>query len=117
MSEVIQVNVMAAPNRSAIVARVERAEGPQNPQDPHKWSMTVSVSDATPMEGGLFVRPGDVAEVFTTESDPGLHPGDEFRAEVEFIGGPTGGTLRLLELQSTPGDQAGGAPDGDPPEH
>ena len=63
-----------------------------------KWYFTVEVTDVTPIEGGLFVRPDDTARLFAVGDDPGLRPGDVFTAEVEYLGGPFGGELQLLRL-------------------
>lgn len=89
------MNVMAAPNRSSITARTARVEGVEG--EP-KWYLTVEVLDATPIQGGLFVRAGETARVFVVGEMPRLRAGDVFRAEVEYIGGPGGGQLQLLEL-------------------
>lgn len=89
------MGVMAAPNRSVITARVEDLE--RVPGQP-KWYFAVTVIAAESIEGGLFVRAGDPARVFVVADDPGLAPGEEFRAEVEYVGGPGGGELQLLRL-------------------
>jgi hypothetical protein len=92
----MRLRMMAAPNRSRITARVDERTEP-DPGVP-KWSFTVDVTEAMPIEGGLFVRPGDTARLFAVGEDPGLQPGDEFTAEVEYLGGPFGGELQLIAL-------------------
>jgi hypothetical protein len=92
----MRLRMMAAPNRSRITARVDERSDPE-PGVP-KWSFTVDVTEAMPIEGGLFVRPGDTARLFAVGEDPGLQPGDEFTAEVEYLGGPFGGELQLIAL-------------------
>jgi hypothetical protein len=89
------MNVMAAPNRSVITARTGRVEVVEGQP---KWYLTVEVLGAEAIEGGLFVRAGDVARVFVVGDKPPLRNGDVFRAEVEYIGGPGGGELQLLRL-------------------
>lgn len=89
------MNVMAAPNRSSITARTGRVEAVEG--EP-KWYLTVDVLDAEAIEGGLFVRAGETARVFVVGERPHLRSGDVFRAEVEYIGGPKGGQLQLLQL-------------------
>ena len=93
--------MMAAPNRSRITARVEDTSAVEGAP---KWYLTVNVVDAAPIEGGLFVHPGDTARVFVVGEAPDLRPDDVFTAEVEYLGGPDGGELQLLHLEerSTP---------------
>ena len=91
--------MMAAPNRSRITARVE---GTESVPDAPKWYLTVNVVASSPIEGGLFVHPGDTARVFVVGDEPDLHPDDVFTAEVEYLGGPGGGELQLLRLEDTP---------------
>lgn len=97
------MNVLAAPNRSSITARVLAVE-PVEGQP--KWYLGVEVLEAQPIEGGLFVRAGDSVWVFQVgEEPPPLQVGDVFRAEVEYIGGPGGGELQLIRLGDVqPGD-------------
>ena len=82
------MNVMAAPNRSVITARTELVEVVEGQP---KWYLTVAVLGAEAVEGGLFVRAGETARVFVLGDRPPLETGDEFRAQVEYIGGPAGG--------------------------
>ncbi|MFC5176549.1 hypothetical protein [Nocardioides taihuensis] len=89
------MNVMAAPNRSVITARTELVEGVEGQP---KWYLTVEVLGAEAVEGGLFVRAGETARVFVVGERPPIHVGDEFRGQVEYIGGPAGGELQLLAL-------------------
>jgi hypothetical protein len=89
------MNVTAAPNRSVITARTELVEVVEGQP---KWYLTVSVLGAEAVTGGLFVHAGDTARVFAVGSRPPIQDGDEFRAEVEYIGGPGGGELQLITL-------------------
>ena len=89
--------MMAAPNRSRITARV--AERTEPDLGVPKWSFTVEVTEATPIDGGLFVRPGDTARLFAVGEEPDLWPDDVFTAEVEYLGGPFGGELQLVRLE------------------
>ena len=89
------MNVMAAPNRSVIRARTELVEVVEGQP---KWYLTVAVLEAEAVDGGLFVRAGETARVFAVGSRPPINSGDEFRAHVEYIGGPEGGELQLLAL-------------------
>ena len=93
--------MMAAPNRSRITARVEERTEPE--AGAPKWYLTVDVVDAAPIEGGLFVHPGDKARVFVVGEEPDLWPDDVFTAEVEYLGGPFGGELQLLRLEERSG--------------
>ncbi len=96
------MNVMAAPNRSRITARIEETETvPGSP----KWYLVVSIVAAVPIEGGLFVHPGETARVFGVGERPDLQHGDVFSAEVEYLGGPGGGELQLLELEQPAADE------------
>ena len=95
--------VSAGPNRARIRARVDGAESvPGAP----KWYWTTTVLDAASIEGGLFVHVGDIARVFSVGERAPLEVGDTFTAEVEFIGGPSGGEFQLHTLLD---DRAGGA--------
>ena len=97
------MDVMAAPNRSVITARTELVEVVEGQP---KWYLTVAVLEAEAVEGGLFVHAGETARVFVVGTRPPLESGDEFRAEVEYLGGPTGGELQLLTLEEVwPGQQ------------
>ncbi len=89
------MSMMAAPNRSIITARIERIDLVEGAP---KWYITVEVLHSEAIEGGLFVHSGDTARVFVVGDEPNLRPGDEFRAEVEYLGGPDGGELQLLRL-------------------
>ena len=89
------MNVLAAPNRSSITARIRTIEAVAGQS---KWYLNVDVIDAVAIEGGLFVRTGDSARVFTVGAEPPLGTGDVFRAEVEYIGGSGRGDLQLLRL-------------------
>ncbi len=89
------MNVMAAPNRCVITARVDRVEVVEGQP---KWYLPVEVLSAEAIEGGLFVHAGDLARVFAVGDEPPLRSGDVFRAEVEYVGGPGGGELQLLRL-------------------
>ena len=60
--------------------------------------MTVAVSAASAIEGGLFARVGEEARVFTFGDAPPVQAGSTVRAEVEYLGGPTGGEFRLVRL-------------------
>ncbi|MFB9733274.1 hypothetical protein [Ornithinimicrobium kibberense] len=93
--EVVDVNVMAAPNRSRIRARVDAVEPVE---DQPKCYFTVDVLEARAESGGLFVRQGDSARMFVVGDEPGLRAGDVFEAEVEYLGGPQGGQLQLHEV-------------------
>lgn len=94
--------MMAAPNRSRITARVEDTESVAGGA---KWYLTVNVVEASPIEGGLFVHPGDRARVFIVGEEPPLAPDDLFTAEVEYLGGPGGGELQLLRLEDPAGPE------------
>ena len=88
---------MAAPNRSRITARVEAPI--EAVSGAPKWYLTVNVVDVAPIEGGVFVHPGETARVFVVGDEPDLRPDDVFTAEVEYLGGPAGGELQLLWLE------------------
>lgn len=95
---VINMGVMAAPNRSVIKARVERVE---RVDDHGRRFLAVKVISAQSLEGGLFVRAGDTARVIAAADDPQLGAAHVFSAEVEYVGGPQGGNLQLLCLHSS----------------
>jgi hypothetical protein len=83
----------------------------------NKWYLIVEVSTATAIEGGLFAHPWDEARVFTFGDTPPVDAGATISAEVEFIGGPTGGEFRLIRLLDVPTDvgetEIGGSGGGD----
>ena len=88
--------VSTAPNRATIEGRVERVE--PSSSSVGKWYITVAVSAASAIEGGLFARVGEEARVFTFGDAPPVQAGSTVRAEVEYLGGPTGGEFRLVRL-------------------
>jgi hypothetical protein len=96
--------VSAAPNRSRISGTVARVE--PSPTSAGKWYLVVAVQHAEAITGGLFARPGDEARVFAFGDAPPVRASDRISAEVEFIGGPTGGEFQLINLlgESSPDD-------------
>jgi hypothetical protein len=93
--------VMAAPNRCLIrarVAAVEPAEGTS------RGALLLEVLEATALDGGLFVRAGDVVRAVLPDPGARLAERDELRAEAEYRGGPTGGVLRIRRLLSSPSE-------------
>ncbi len=92
--------VSAAPNRSTITGRIERVE--PSATSAGKWYLVVAILEAAAIEGGLFARPGDVVRVFAFGDVPPLDAGQSIRAEVEYVGGPTGGEFRLIQLLGGP---------------
>jgi hypothetical protein len=93
------MNVMAAPNRSVITARIGAIDAVEGQP---KWYLAVEVLESKAIEGGLFVHAGEAARVFSVGEQPGLRVGDVFRAEVEYVGGPSGGELQLLRFDEQP---------------
>jgi len=91
--------VSAAPNRATIEGRVERVE--PSSSSVGKWYLTVAVSVARAIEGGLFARVGEEARIFTFGDVAPVQAGSTISAEVEYLGGPTGGEFRLLRLLSS----------------
>jgi hypothetical protein len=115
--ERIMSGVSAAPNRARITGVVDRVE-PSSTSD-GKWYLTVDVHEAEAIEGGLFARPGGQARVFAFGAAPPVDAGRLISAEVEYLGGPTGGEFQLLRLLDEPGDEIRAAettwdPTGDP---
>jgi hypothetical protein len=94
--------VSAAPNRARISGRVAHVE--PSATSANKWYLTVEVASATAIEGGLFAHPGDVARVFAFGDAPPLEAGGSISAEVEYIGGPTGGEFQLIRLMDEQAD-------------
>ena len=106
--------VSSAPNRARIEGRVERV-GPSS-SSVGKWYLTVAVSAASAIEGGLFARVGEEARVFTFGDDSPVPAGATISAEVEYLGGPTGGEFRLVRLLASSTTPFIDAAPGDVPE-
>ena len=92
--------VSAAPNRARITGFVGQVE-PSTTSD-GKWYLTVDVETAESIEGGLFAHPGSQARVFTFGSASPVDAGRSITAEVEYLGGPTGGEFQLIRLLDEP---------------
>jgi hypothetical protein len=92
----VMSGVSAAPNRATVTGRVARVE--PSATSANKWYLTVEVATATAIEGGLFAHPGDDARVFTFGDAPPVETGASISAEVEYLGGPTGGEFQLIRL-------------------
>jgi hypothetical protein len=88
--------ISAAPNRSTITGHVIGVEPSATSMG--KWYLIVQIRDAVAIAGGLFARPGLDARVFTFGDAPQVAVGDVISAEVEYLGGPTGGEFQLLRL-------------------
>ena len=87
--------MMAAPNRSRITARVEELAEPE--AGAPKWYLTVDIVDAVPIEGGLFVQPGDTARVFVLSArNPTSGPTTCSPPRSSTSGVRSGGELQLL---------------------
>lgn len=100
--------VSAAPNRSRITGRVARVE--PSATSAGKWYLIVGIQDAEAIEGGLFAHSGDEARVFTFGDSPPVDVDQVISAEVEYLGGPTGGEFQLIRLLDAPGGDAIGIP-------
>lgn len=100
--------VSAAPNRSWITGRVARVEPSATSEG--KWYLIVEVQDAEAIEGGLFTHSGEEARVFTFGLAPPVDVGQVISAELEYLGGPTGGEFQLIRLLDAPPGDAIGTP-------
>jgi hypothetical protein len=96
--------VSAAPNRSRISGRVTRVE--PSATSVGKWYLIVEIHEAEAIEGGLFARPGTEARVFTFGEAPPAQADGIISAEVEYLGGPTGGEFQLIRLLGETTDEA-----------
>ena len=81
-----------------------------------KWYLTLAVSAASAIEGGLFARVGEEARVFAFGDDSPVPAGSTVIAEVEYLGGPTGGEFRLVRLLASSTTPFIDAAPGDVPE-
>jgi hypothetical protein len=88
--------VPAAPNRSAIEAKVVRIE--QSPEFSDRWHLELEFLSSENISGPNFARVGQTARAFTFEPTSGISPGRTIAAEAEFLGDERGGQFRLTQL-------------------
>jgi hypothetical protein len=85
--------VPAAPNRSAIEARVRDVRPSE--RYPQRWELEIEILSARPLEGPQFAHPGHHAAAFAFGDEPPAGPGSRFAAEAEYVGDEGGGAFRL----------------------
>lgn len=88
--------MQVAPNQSQVQARVLAVE--QSPQFRDRWNLTVEILQVEPVRGGTFIETGQIIKAFTISESVLCHPDDVIAANAEYLGGPSGGWLQLMQI-------------------